>query len=274
MKPRTITLTGLSLMAALFISILGGIALLQIADKMPAHTDEQHAIELMDQYLSHHLEIAPAERETLRQKIIRLRTSKWRFYNTGLAITLVAPILLCTMARFRLWDIRRLRDITTPQTRSRLLAIAGIAWIALLPSVLLDIEDDYAQDDITPTIDTGHGIFLLVGPPFFAVMLAVITAIGRYILLRNARFPSSLWIWDKQRPLRNLIWTTFYGFLGCLLVAMMVKATWDSPWYLPSLIVGLYVIASTRAAVLNGPNETNSGLIDSPRLFQRNKEKI
>jgi hypothetical protein len=260
------------LIAALLVAIVAGATLLLIADKMPAHMDEHHAIELMDQYLDHHPEMAPAEREAIRQDIIHLRTSKWRLYNAGLGITLVVPILLCAVARFGLWDIRRLRDISTPESRSRLLAIAGIAWIALLPALLLDIEYDYAQDDITPTIDTGHGVFLLVGPPFFAIILAVITTIGRYILLRNARLPANLWIWDKQRPRRNLIWTTFYGFLGCLLFAMIVKAIWDSPWFLPSLIVGLYVIASTRAAVLNGSNETNNGLIDSQRLFRRNEE--
>jgi hypothetical protein len=260
MPPRASNLIGLSLMAILVIVTTAGIGLLVTADKMPAHTDEQHAIELMDQYLDHHLKLTPAERDVLRLEIVRLRTSKWRIYNAGLAMSLVAPILLIAMVHFGLWDIRKLQDVTTPLTRSRLLAIAGIAWLALLPAILLDVEDDYTQDDITPTIDTGHGIFLVVLPPYFVVTLAAITALGRYVVLRKASFPASLWIWDKARTRRNLTWTFFYGFFGCMLVVLIIKAAWDSPWFLPSLIVGLYVIASTRAAVINGlPNEPTRG---------------
>lgn len=255
MTPRASNLIGFSLVAALVVAVAAGIALLAIAGKMPAHTDEQLATQLMAQYMSRHFELAPAERErdASRQAIIRLRTSKWRIYNAGLALTLVAPILLIATIHFRLWNIRRIQDLTTPRTRLRLLTIAGAAWFALLPAVLLDIEDDFAQDDITWFIgDTARGIGPLVLPPFFVITLVAITAFGRYVVLRNAHFPAGLWIWDKAQARRSLIWTTFYGLSGSMLFALAIKAAWDSPWFLPSLMVGLYVIASTRAAILNG----------------------
>ena len=252
MTAREGNLVGLSLIAALFIAAMAGIALLAIADKMPAHTDERRAVDLTNQYLDFNPQLPSVEREALRPEIIRLRTSKWRVYNIGLAITLVAPLLLLAAVRFKLWDIQRLREISTPRTRLRLLVIAGMAWLGLLPAILFDISDAYAKDDITPTVDTGHGIFLVAGPPFFLITLVIIAAFGRYVVLRNARFPACLWIWDKAQGRRSLIWTTFYGLSGSMLFAMAIRAAWDSPWFLPSLMIGLYVIASTRAAILNG----------------------
>jgi hypothetical protein len=117
---------------------------------------------------------------------------------------------------------------------------------------LLELDDEYAQDDLTPTMDTGHGSAVMAGPTFFAITLFALTVFGRYVVLRNALLPANLWIWDEERPRRSFVWTIFYGLIACALLVLITGAASGSPWFLPSLIVGLYVIVSTRAAVLNG----------------------
>ncbi|MGQ0681416.1 hypothetical protein [Bradyrhizobium sp.] len=245
-------LIGSILIALLAVVTATGIALFIIASRMPAHTDEQRATELTLQYLEKYSERSPEEREKAKDQIVPLRTSKWQLHTAGLSMSLLGSSLLFGMLFFKLWDIRKLRSATTPQTRPTLLAIAGAAWLALLPAFALRIGDELAQDDLTPTMDSGVGSFMSFLPPFLVTTLIVLMVLGRYVILRNARLPANLWIWNTGQPYRSLIWTIFYGLLASILIVLVVMAAWGAPWGLPSLMVALYVVLSTRAAVVSG----------------------
>jgi len=131
------------------------------------------------------------------------------------------------------------------------LGIASIAWLALLPATQLQIGDEFAMDDFTPFTDTGHGMFLVFGPPLFATIWIGTIVVGRFIVLRNVLLPADLWCWDGTRRRRSLVWTVFYGLLSALLIALVGFSTFTFPWSLPTWILGLYVILSTRAALVN-----------------------
>jgi len=219
---------------------------------MRAHTNPSHATELTIQYQDLYTKGTQDQKDAIEKQIVSLRTPKWKLYKAGLAMSLVAVILLIAMLRFKLWDVRMLRHSTTPRTRSVLLSLAGVAWFALLPAFLLDLDDEYARDDLTPTFDMGHGSAFVTAPPFFVITLIALTLFGRYAVLRNARLPANLWIWDKKRPRRSLVWTIIYGLIGFMLLLLIAGAASGPAWFLPSLMLGLYVIASTRAALLNG----------------------
>ncbi len=235
------------------VGFIVGIALLVAAHGLPAHSDEARPTELTIQYEQHYIEFNPEEKASIEREMIPLRTSKWKLYNAGLALCLTTPILLVAIIRFKLWDIRMLRTATTPRTKLRLLGLASVAWLGLLPAILLDLDDAYAQDDLTWAIDTGHGAFSFIGPTFFLTTWIALMLVGRYILLRKAHLPANLWNWDSDRPRRSLTWTVLYGFLGGV-TTIWILCCWSTQgfgWGLPSLITGLYVIVSTRAALPN-----------------------
>ena len=219
---------------------------------MPAHTNESHATELTMRYERMYLSGTREEKAAVEREIVSLRTPKWKLYTAGLAICLTAAVIFIAIYRFKLWDARAFRTLETPRTRSGLLFLAGAAWFALLPAFLWTLDDEYAQDDLMPTMDNGHGMAFVAGPPFIAITLTMLMVIGRYIVLRNARLPANLWIWDRERPYRNLVWTIFYGVIAAAITALIVGALSGSPCFLPSLMVGLYVVLSSRAAILSG----------------------
>jgi hypothetical protein len=246
-------LIGSTLTILCAIGCMVGLTLLVIAHGMPAHTDEARATELTIQYENHYLESNPENKASIEREIISIRTSKWKLYNTGIVLLLTTPVLLAAIVRFKLWDMRLWRSVTTPRTRLCLLGLASVAWLGLLPAILLDLDDDYTQDDLTPTIDTGHGIEFAVLPPFFLTTWIASMLIGRFIILRKARLPANLWTWDGDRPHRSILWTIIYGFVGCA-IALWILFCWSTRsfgWGLPSLTIGLYVIASTRAALVS-----------------------
>jgi hypothetical protein len=169
-----------------------GIVLIVKAHDMPSHSDKRRAIELTKSYEQNYVTGALDRLEPVKHEIVALRTSKWRFYNTGLAMCLVSLPLLFAIFRFRLWDLRNLRAVETPRTRLVLLGLASCAWLALLPALQLQSDDDYAQDDLTPTIDAGHGSLLVVGSELILITLIVLLAVGRFLILKNVLLPANL----------------------------------------------------------------------------------
>jgi hypothetical protein len=249
---RKAGLTFGTILAALCLVATGvGIALVVMAHGMPSHTDERRAAELTRLYEQNYVKVAPEQREPTKQEIIALRTSKWKLYNAGLGMCLIPPLLLFAMLRFELWDIRKLRTAKTPRTRLEFLGLASCAWLALLPALELQSDDEYGQDDLTPTIDTGHGSLWIVGTKLFLLTLIVMLVFGRFLVLRRVVLPANLWCWDSARPHRSLVLTVLYGLLGCVLVVLIVWSASNFPWAVPSLMVGLYVILSSRAALIN-----------------------
>jgi hypothetical protein len=243
---------GLSFTALCAAGFIIGIALLVAAYRLPAHSDEARALELTIQYEHHFLDPTPEMRDSIEREIIPLRTSKWSFYKTGLVLCLTTPFLLLAIIRFRFWDIRMLRSATTPGTKLRLLLLASFAWLSLLPAILLDVDDDFAQDDLTPTIDTGRGMFAFVLPPLFLITWIVSILVGHFVVLRRAQLPANLWGWDSDRPSRSLIWTALYGFLAGFITILVLLSWWyRNGWYPPGLLTGLYVVLSTRAALVH-----------------------
>jgi hypothetical protein len=115
----------------------------------------------------------------------------------------------------------------------------------------LQTEDDYAQDDLTATIDTGHGGVWILGAEIFPIVLIVVLLFGRFVVLRKVILPAAIWNWDRGHPYRSIIWSTVYGVIAGMLAVSIALAARSFPWALPSLIVGLYVTLSSRAALLN-----------------------
>jgi len=228
-----------------------GITLLFIAHGMPSHTDERRATHLTALYEQNYIKLTPEEREPAKQEIIALRTSKWKLYDAGLNICLVSPLILFAILHFKLWDLRNLGAVKTPRTRIGLLGLASGAWLALLPALQLQSDHDYAQDDLTPAMDTGHGSLWIVGPKLSLLVLMILLTLGRFVVLRSVLLPANLWCWNSGRPYHSLIWSVLYGLLASMFAVLIVWSVSNFSWALPSLMVGLYVILSSRAALTN-----------------------
>lgn len=115
----------------------------------------------------------------------------------------------------------------------------------------LEIFDDFAQDDLTPQIDTGNGIFWIFGPLLFFLILIVILSIGRFLIPRRPSMPANLWCWNNSQPNRSLILTAVYALLIIVTLFLIVWSIVNLPWALPSLLIGIYVLLSSRAAVVS-----------------------
>ncbi len=255
MTRKTGLVFGVILLALSFVATGVGVALLVIAHSLPAHTDEQHAADLTLTYEQNIGNMTMEQRESIRQEMVSLRTSKWKLYNLGLGVCLVAPCLIAAMLYFRLWDLCNLRTLITPQTRLGLFGLASAAWWALLPALQLAEFDEYAQDDLTPHIDAGHGILFFFAPFFFLAWIVLV--FGGLFIFRKATLPANLYCWDEVRLCRSIVLTAFFGLASSVFAVLIIWSAYNFLWGLPSLIVGFYLTLSTRAALLNYDRSAN-----------------
>jgi hypothetical protein len=242
---------GFMLVALCLVAISVGSALLVMANRTPAHTDERRADELARLYEQNYTTSNPERLEPIRRQITALRTPKWKLYDAGLDICLLSTTLLLGVVIFRIWDVRNLRKLRTPRSRLALLGLASFALLALVPALQLQSDYEYARDDFAPAIDTGRGSALFLGAELFLLLWIPMMVVGRFIVLKHASLPESLWCWDGTQHYRSLILTTFFGLLAALLTTLLVWCAYNLSWAIPSLLIGIYVALSSRAALVS-----------------------
>jgi hypothetical protein len=225
---------------------------------MPPHIDERKAQELTDSYEERHFDISPQERAQRESEIISLRTGKWSLYNIGVCMCLFAATFAVSIVRFRLWDIRNLKEATTPHTRWRLIALGSAAWLALIPTTLLEIGDEFLQDDLRPHNGYGaggtSGLFLVTQAPLIVMIWMLATFTCRFVVLRNVNLPAPLWYAGYSKSSRNVFLTVFYTAMIGLLATLVALSAVYFIWAIPSGLIGIYVMLSSRAGLLSRKN--------------------
>jgi hypothetical protein len=129
--------------------------------------------------------------------------------------------------------------------------LTSIAWLALIPLTGLDINESLVQDDLHPMEDAGIGEGLSMIALAMIAVWAVSVAICRFAVLRHAKFPAALWCADRPWTNRNLGLTIFYGLAVAVSVAFTALAFAGFKWGIPSGLVGIYVMLSSRAGLLD-----------------------
>jgi hypothetical protein len=76
------------------------------------------------------------------------------------------------------------------------------------------------------------------------------------VVLRRVRLPAPVWLWNRARPVRSVLWTAVCGVLLLPLAFMLVVAA-DSghPLMVPLLAVLIYLVLSAHAAALSGTDD-------------------
>lgn len=228
---------------------LGG-GLLYKSSGMPSHMDMQRASQLTISYEASYGSWTSEERLIAEREVVALRTPKWALFNAGLSLCFLSLVGLLAIVRFRLWNVHNSTAATTPSTRWRFLALAAVAWLAFVFAWPMEIGRILQQDDLTPTSDA-FAPAIISSLPILLLFLPFLLLIGRFVVLRNVALPASLWLWDASRQRRSLLWTIFYGLFAGLTLIGAVLSLIAAPWFFPSMALALYLLLSTRAALLN-----------------------
>jgi len=86
------------------------------------------------------------------------------------------------------------------------------------------------------------------------------TPICRFLILRNVDLPAALWCVDHGKTSRSVGLNVFYGAMIILLVAFVTWSALHYIWAIPSGLVGIYVMLSSRAGLLSRKAQNSGGL--------------
>lgn len=184
-----------------------------------------------------------------------LRTARNPLMDGGSALMLIAASLMILVLAAVWRGATRLTEVGTPRYRATFFFAGSLAtlWFhaGLAYSFVIDLDRDAfpvcADSIIIPIYGLAIGC---------AVLLPILLVVGLAISLLFGRLPVSLAIWDRGRPIRTWIWTVLAA-LACIGLVLLIFFSFLTAQFLiiPSCLVGVYLVLSTRAAVL-APRDT------------------
>jgi hypothetical protein len=178
-----------------------------------------------------------------------MRTPKWELYDLGRGLIALSASLLAGVALLRLWNARDIVQLKTPRSSVWFLGLGGAIWLAQAPVEAQMLQEHFDRgyfpwwSDIIaiPTM----GVTLLV-----VLTLPIMMILGWVIVLWRAELPANMWAWDRDRPVRAVVWTALFGVVA----AVILWRLWDAVAYsylsVPLGLIGLYLVLGARAAVV------------------------
>lgn len=166
----------------------------------------------------------------------------------GLVLTGITLASMALVLRIRSSDRIWLR---TPERRSAFFlsgfGVIGWLWIAMVHSLDTDLRRMYfpaCADSI------GIPIYANTILAFFATPILVLA--GWTITWGFGRLPAPLHQWDAERPLRSWTVTVLFGaVIAATTFLLAASMTGSMSVAAPSFLVAIYLLASTRAALLS-----------------------
>lgn len=255
-KPTGIA-AGVVLLALLVMAGIAGAALVHRAAGMPEHTDPAEARRIYEAW-PRRVVVGPegqgkeqaAHKADWSRRFAALETPKWRLHDLGRGLLALAVCGLAVALRLRLWDIRNLRHAKTPRSALSFLLLGSLVWLAMVPVQAFRFHEDVARWRVSPWSDVP--VPVVAAAAFYSMTLPVLVGVGWLTVLRRAKLPANLWLWDPSRWRRSAAWTGFYGVLALLLSADLVLAIIGGPFpTIPLLMTGVYLVLSARAATVS-----------------------
>jgi hypothetical protein len=168
--------------------------------------------------------------------------------GVGLVLTAVALASLAFALRARsdtdVW-------LRTPERASTFLVLGvGVivwTWVAMIYSLETDLRRMFF-----PACADSIGIPIYANTIFTLIIAPILVLVGWAITWRFGRLPAPLYQWDAERPVRSwaatlLIGTATVGVAVLLASSMLGSMSVAAP----SFLVAIYLLASTRAALLS-----------------------
>lgn len=181
------------------------------------------------------------------EQMDRLRTRRYPLLQTGLSILLALSTAFGLLYRYG----HAGRAISTPTEPGMFILLGWFVllngWLAQLTSLGVDLE----RNEFPWCADTiaipAFGLTAL-----FAVLAAILTLVGVLLLTRFGRLPVALAIRRPDRPRACILHTLGAGILTLLVVVLAVELARSSAFLAtPGAVVAVYLILSTRAALLS-----------------------
>ncbi len=177
-------------------------------------------------------------------------TLKYPILNKGQGLLSLSVSLLFIALFLKLRNINNLKKWTTPARRWSFITIALLRMVLILMGdferILADVNRGlvpYWADSIGIPLSETIALMMILGS---ATVLLGIAQLFR------AKLPAPLWIWHKGHIVISRATLYIYGIVWLAYASLLISDILYGAWLsIPGWLIWLYILASSRAAVLS-----------------------
>jgi hypothetical protein len=224
---------------------------------MPATIDPAAASQAFMDWCSEEADV----RRGAGDRYFALMTSRYDWISIGVGIgTLGGSLLLLSLHAWLSGNKRADKNFSfkTPSTRVAFFVIGVIALGWSWASEVIGLQLDLGRQMFPWCADTI--IIPMAGFTFLFLALAVVCIIVGLVVVQGfGALPTNLFAWDNARPARSWLVTLLFSAAGLVIIILGFSVVQSSSSIaMPSYVAVLYLLLSTRAALLS-PAPPNDG---------------
>lgn len=176
-----------------------------------------------------------------------LRTDKWPYHDAGAALIVFALCLATSLFLLRIESWSDLTALTTPRSGWTIYLLAALGWFGYAVAAILALLQGFDRFEFPPWADSLMVPIMAISA--FALTGWVLVSVVMWLVLRHAPLPASLWVWRKDMPAHDWIYTGVVG-LAVLLGLEILRETYLYGHWLavPAVFLCVYAALSFRAA--------------------------
>jgi hypothetical protein len=139
--------------------------------------------------------------------------------------------------------------LRSPGDRSSFIVIGIGVMLLTLAGLIVGLQTDLERRHFPACADS-IGIPIAGLSALTFILVPILSVLGLLVALGFGGLPAPLHQWDSNRPIRSWTITMVFGLAMAGGVAMLLLGAFSADLVGPSAVVTLYLLASTRAALL------------------------
>jgi hypothetical protein len=176
-----------------------------------------------------------------------LRTDKWPYHDAGAALMALAACMAASLFLLRINTLSDVVKLASPRNAWTIYLMAALGWFGYAASAILALLQGFDRLEFPPWADSMMVPIIAISA--FAVTGWVVVSVVIWLVLRGAALPASLWIWRRDMPMHDWIYTIAAG-VALLLAGEILRETylyghWSA---VPTVFLCVYAALSLRAA--------------------------
>jgi hypothetical protein len=175
------------------------------------------------------------------------RTDKWPYHDAGAALMAFAVCLAASLFLLRIKTLAHVARLASPRSAWRIYFLAMLGWFGYAASAILALLEGFDRFEFPPW--SGSLMVPIVAIFAFALTGWVVMSVVMWLVLRGAPLPASLWIWRRDMPMHDWLYTLATGFALTLAAEIMRETYLYGHWSaVPTVFLCVYAALSVRAA--------------------------
>ncbi len=176
-----------------------------------------------------------------------LRTDKWPYHDAGAALMAFAACLAASLFLLRINTLPDVARLKTPRSPKRIYLLAALGWFGYAASAILALLQGFDRFEFPPWADSM--MVPIVAISAFAVTGWVVVSVVMWLVLRGTPLPAPLWIWRRDMPMHDWIYTGVVGVALLLGLEILRETYLYGHWSaVPTVFLCVYAALSIRAA--------------------------